>query len=183
MDRLYEHAKRTGIPPGNIDISELNIFDLAYTNALQGLLGENYYLYRRAFDIFFPARFSDMVKIDGILHGVGTWAADEEWLSGPTSLCRERFTFEELLSSRDDVMSWYMKHGHDRKEAYRLCGAAAFSGCYGYGDLDSLDNDDEEDQLKFPSDMGCYLLPKAHLVDDMANLLRLVWYETKGENA
>lgn len=59
--------------------------------------------------------FEDLVRVSSLSHGTGTWIDNAENL-----IENNIATLSEVISSREDLMIYLIKHGIDRKTAYQI---------------------------------------------------------------
>ena len=110
---LHDLESKTGFSPNKIktnDIEVLSVF-IKTNNFFMQHFPE---LYRKAIDEANPQCFSDLARIDGLMHGVHTWIGNGE------ELIRSGIELKDIISTRDDILSFLVNKGFDKSEAYSI---------------------------------------------------------------
>ena len=122
----------------------------------------------------FPANYSDLVRILGLLHGRGVWGGNGENLAGTVCIP------EKVIAHRDDVMLTLLRHGIDRKTAFDIAEMVR------KGEAGKHLTEEQETMLLEQNVPAwyidamkkiAYLLPKAHSTEYAMNYLRMIWYK------
>lgn len=112
LGMLHDLEENTGFK-----LSYIRFTDASVLEAFRDV--DNYYmkrfgeLYRQVVQKVEPQSFSDPARIDGLIHGVGTWADNGE------QLINNGIGIRDIISSRDDVMQYLMSKGISRSVSYR----------------------------------------------------------------
>ncbi len=69
-------------------------------------------VYRQAVKVVKPHCFSDLARIEGLMHGAGTWTENGE------VLIKEGIALADIISCRDDVMQYLMSKGISKADSY-----------------------------------------------------------------
>src|SRR5699024_7402323 len=63
----------------------------------------------------FPTKFSEMTRISGLSHGT------DVWLNNAQDLVRNgTASFDEIISTRDDIMNALIQQGLDKKKSFSI---------------------------------------------------------------
>ncbi len=170
---LKRMEEATGVSAKLIRPEDVDIFSFFMDGDLKGLPFDGE-LVSNISDKVFPATFSDLVRILGLLHGRGVWVGNGENLAG--TVCVP----EKLIAHRDDVMLTLLRHGIDRKTAFDMAEMVR------KGEAGKHLSEEQEvtllnhgipawyiDSMKKIS----YLFPKAHSTEYAMNYLRMIWYK------
>lgn len=71
---------------------------------------------RKAFRLTYPMSLSDLIRLEGLLHGVGTWSNNAE------NLVKEGRSLHELLTCRDDLIDRLLAAGIEKDYAFSILG-------------------------------------------------------------
>lgn len=135
-DRRLEHLSRlyfrTGIQPNDINLfdegivsylTENNIFiteplsykDLTLDSLGLGINAAHANEYREMIELFKPSCFVDFAKIEGLLHGTGTWTDKIKLLVNEGKL-----TLKNIFATRDDVKEYFESKGISKAKAVEI---------------------------------------------------------------
>lgn len=112
LGMLHDLEEETGFK-----LSDIRFNDALVLEAFRDV--DNYYmkrfgeLYRQVVQQVEPQSFSDLARIDGLIHGVGTWADNGE------ELINKGIDIKDIISCRDDVMQYLMSKGVSREVSYK----------------------------------------------------------------
>lgn len=170
---LKRMEESTGISAKSIRPEDVDIFSFFMDGDFKGLPFDGE-LVRNISDKVFPATFSDLVRILGLLHGRGVWVGNGENLAG--TVCVP----EKLIAHRDDVMLTLLRHGIDRRTAFDIAEMVR------KGEAGKHFTEEQETML-LNHDIPAwyidsmkkikYLFPKAHSTEYAMNYLRMIWYK------
>ena len=131
------------------------------TNFVRGMLKET-----------FPTKFSEMTRISGLSHGTDVWNNNARDIIGAKTA-----NFDEIISTRDDIMNSLIQRGLDEKESFQIM------------EIVRKGKTLSEDQLAYMRDNGVpewyiesclkikYLFPKAHAVAYCLMSYRIAYYK------
>ena len=171
--KLKRMEEATGVSARSIRPEDVDIFSFFMDGDFKGLPFDGE-LVRSISDKVFPATFSDLVRILGLLHGRGVWGGNGENLAG--TVCVP----EKLIAHRDDVMLTFLRHGIDRKTAFDMADMVR------KGEAGKHLSEEQETMLlnhNIPAwyidsmKRVNYLFPKAHSTEYAINTLRMIWYK------
>lgn len=171
--KLKLMEKLTGVSNESIKFDSIDIFTFFMDDNFYGLPFDADFA-REISDKVYPVRFSDLVKISGIMHGANVWTDNGEELAG--TVCYP----EELIAHPDDLMLMLVQHGVERETAFLI------SDIVRKGKVATLLKSEHEKLLR---DCGIpewyidsmkkieYLFPKSRSTEYMINCLRMIWYK------
>ena len=131
------------------------------TNFVRGMLKEAY-----------PTKFSEMTRISGLSHGTDVWNNNARDL-----IADKTANFDEIISTRDDIMNSLIQKGLDKKESFQIM------------EIVRKGRSLSEDQLDYMRENGVpewyiesclkikYLFPKAHAVAYCLMSYRIAYYK------
>ena len=173
FSRLKRMEEATGKSTKSIRPEDVDTFSFFMDDDFKGLPFDGE-LVRSISDKVFPAAFSDLVRILGLLHGRGVWIDNGESLAG--TVCVP----EKLIAHRDDVMLTLLRHGIDRKTAFDIAEMVR------KGEAGKHLTEEQKTML-LNHDIPAwyidsmkkikYLFPKAHSTEYAMNYLRMIWYK------
>ncbi len=176
----------TGVKIKDIDIRDEKIMSLfSSPDALEpiedigcdlGVLGIPEFgtqFVRRMLRVAVPSTISELLKLSGLSHGTNVWNNNAEDLikSGTATL-------QEVISIRDDIMLYLMRHGIDSKAAFSITEKVRKK-------FGSIAPEDEKIMLGHGVPQwyvdSCkkieYMFPKAHAAAYVIMALRIAWYK------
>lgn len=189
IDKLRMLEQETGVGIEEIPLEDEKMMSLFYgTEAFgikreelsHGLAGvpEFSSMIGDLIDTVKPASLSDLIRLDGALHGTGVWKENAE------ELVKEGKEFRTCISTRDDIMLYLLDKGLSREDAYNIMewvrkGKAHSQNRYG------LKPEMEQNMLEHGVPEwyidSCrkirYLFPKAHSVQYTIQSWRLLYYK------
>ena len=168
FSKLKLMEKMTGISAKTINFDEIDTDAFFHGDSLRGL-PLNADIIKEIVDKLPTARFSDLVRIYGLAHGVGAWNGNGE------ELVKEGVDPEELISHREDIMLTLLTNGADRKTAFRM--AEAIGKGMAEECPDELKKCGMEERYIESAERIAYLFPKTHAVEYVTNYLRMIWYK------
>lgn len=138
-----------------------------------------------------PRNFNDLVCINGLSHGTGTWTGNAERL-----IEQKNAKIDEVISNRADLMNYLISKGIERNLAYDITtfirmGKAAKTNpinCYRTKVREDIilkwneykkimeEHDIPEWYIKSCSKIK-YLFPKSHAIGYTINAFRIAWYK------
>lgn len=151
LSMLHELEVRTGLRHKDIALNDSEVTDACLTEESAPLASR---LMRRAK----PDRFSDVVRVDAMMHGVGTCTYGEEMLEKGHHL-------RDLIAFREDVMQQLMRRHISKENAYKIM------RCIHQGKRLTEDQEFLLEMAGFSRDYVLYLnaityvFPKAHAVE------------------
>ena len=171
--KLKRMEEATGVSARSIRREDVDIFSFFMDGDFKGLPFDGDRV-RSISDKVFPATFSDLVRILGLLHGRGVWFGNGENLAG--TVCVP----EKLIAHRDDVMLTLLRHGIDRKTAFDIAETVR------KGEAGKHLTEEQETMLLIHDIPAwyidsmkkiTYLFPKTHSTEYAMNYLRMIWYK------
>ncbi|WP_297281723.1 PolC-type DNA polymerase III [uncultured Anaerococcus sp.] len=144
----------------NNEIGTLGIPEFG-TNFVRGMLKEAY-----------PTKFSEMTRISGLSHGTDVWNNNARDL-----IADKTANFDEIISTRDDIMNSLIQQGLDKKESFQIMEIVRKGKAL------------SEEQLEYMRENGVpewyiesclkikYLFPKAHAVAYCLMSYRIAYYK------
>ena len=171
--KLKRMEEATRVSAKSIRPEDVDIFSFFMDGDFKGLPFDGDRV-RSILDKVFPATFSDLVRILGLLHGRGVWFGNGENLAG--TVCVP----EKLIAHRDDVMLTLLRNGIDRRTAVDIAEMVR------KGEAGKHFTEEQETML-LNHDIHAwyidsmkkikYLFPKAHSTEYAMNYLRMIWYK------
>ena len=144
----------------NNEIGTLGIPEFG-TNFVRGMLKDAY-----------PTKFSEMTRISGLSHGT------DVWLNNAQDLVRNKIaSFDEIISTRDDIMNALIQQGLDKKKSFSIMekvrkGKSLSEETLSYMRDNGVPEWYIESCLKIQ-----YLFPKAHAVAYCLMSYRIAYYK------
>ena len=144
----------------NNEIGTLGIPEFG-TNFVRGMLKDTY-----------PTKFSEMTRISGLSHGTDVWNNNAKDL-----ITSNTASFDEIISTRDDIMNSLIQKGLDEKESFQIM------------EIVRKGRSLSEEQVDYMRDNGVpewyiesclkikYLFPKAHAVAYCLMSYRIAYYK------
>lgn len=111
---LYKIENAAGINADQISLSDKETMTLINNCDTDGIPEFEIKNAREIIQAIKPQKFDDLIKILGILHGVGVWTYNGEFLF------ENGIKFSDIIAFRDEVMLTLMKYGVNRKNAYMI---------------------------------------------------------------
>ena len=170
LKRMEEYSE---VPVKSIDFADIDIFNDFFNDSMLGLPFARENL-QETYEAMFPVCFSDLVRISGLAHGMGTWQGNAEGLVG--MVCDTT----DVIAFRDDVMRKLLKCGLERAEAYRIAEIVRMGKTLKEltkEDITKLKEAGVEDWYIDSMRKILYLFPKSHAVEYVINYLRMAWYK------
>ena len=177
-DHLSRVEDLTGILADSISLDDNEVVaafkpslldELHGVSGIDGLTGEHWETMLRMCPI---RKFSDLVKLFGLMHGSGTWTgnAEEQLMKGTVSL-------NEVIADRDDVYDTLIKYGIDKELAFSY--AERISKGKGFTDEQKTDLCAKGFPECFIESCGKirYLFPRAHGISYALQIWQLAWYK------
>lgn len=171
---LEELERNTSFDSSKIDLDDEAIINLlCETNFLEDVVakGSTNNLACSIIRKTQPESFGDLVKVYGLLQDDGTWTDNAEYL-----IDSEIATIDELVSSRDEIMTYLISKGIDRVVAFKIMEDVR----KGKG------TSKQEDTLKIHNipqwyieslNKIKYLLPKSNIIDDVKEIVRIGYFK------
>lgn len=163
----------TSISAKTIRFEEIDINTFFRDDSFRGLPFKGKFV-KEITDVMPATKFSDLVRISGLVHGTNVWSGNGK------DLIEKGFEPGELIAHREDVMLTLLRHGVDRKTAFQLTEMVR------KGTAERRLTNEQEAYLRehdipewYIESMKKirYLLPKSHTVEYMINYLRMIWYK------
>ncbi len=177
-DHLSRVEDLTGIPADSILLDDNEVVaafkpslldELHGVSGIDGLTGKLNETMLRMCPI---RKFSDLVKLLGLMHGTGTWMgnAEEQLMKGTVSL-------DEVIADRDDVYDTLIKYGIDQKLAFSY--AERIRKGKGFTEEQKTDLRANGIPEWFIGSCGkiLYLFPRAHSISYALQIWQLAWYK------
>ena len=111
LDLLHDLESLTGVRREDIRFNDESVPE-AFSDTDGYFLKRFGVLFRQVIEKIKPRSFSDLARVNGLLHGAGTWTGNAE------ELIKEGIALEDLISCRDDVMEYLMNKGIGKTESY-----------------------------------------------------------------
>ena len=131
------------------------------------------YSVRNVLEFISPKRFSDLIRISGLMHA--TWECD------PFKLIRDKgISISEFIGTRDDIMLYLMGRGVDRERAFRIMEWVRKGvGRYNFKEewVEELLEKGIPDWYTSLFEKIKYLFPKAHAANYTLMSWRLLYYK------
>lgn len=163
----------TGISAKTIRFEEIDINTFFCDDSFRGLPFKGKFV-KEITDVMPATKFSDLVRISGLIHGTNVWSDNGK------NLIEKGFEPGELIAHREDVMLTLLRHGVDRKTAFQLTEMVR------KGTAERRLTNEQEAYLRehdipewYIESMKKirYLFLKSHTVEYMINYLRMIWYK------
>ena len=122
-----------------------------------------------------PKKFSDLVQISGLAHGLGAWKDNAERLI-QNGVC----TVSDVIAARDDIMTFLTRKGLKPKMAYdimEIVSKGKASECFTEEHLNAMRRCGVPEWYIESCMKIRYFFPKAHSAADMMATARLGWYK------
>lgn len=175
LDVLLEMEAYTNVLLDEIDLSETKVYKLFVEKNTAGIWGFDTDYIKNMLSYISVEKFSDLVKINGLAHGVGTWENNGE------SLIKAGVaTIGELITSPEDVYLRLISCGIEKKEAYRISQLVKKG---------RFEKESSEEDTRMLTNAGVpewyiesmkkieYLIPKTQTVMNAINAARLAWFK------
>ncbi|MCI5839165.1 MAG: PolC-type DNA polymerase III [Peptoniphilaceae bacterium] len=144
----------------NNNIGTLGIPEFG-TSFVRGMLRETY-----------PEKFSQMTRISGLSHGTNVWNSNAEDL-----ITNKTATFDEIISTRDDIMISLIQKGMDKKTAFDIMEAVRKGKGLSEEQIQKM-HESNIPQWYIDSCLKIsYLFPKAHAVAYCLMSYRIAYYK------
>lgn len=177
-DHLSRVEDLTGIPADSIALDDNEIIaafkpslldELHGVSGIDGLTGEHWETMLRMCPI---RKFSDLVKLFGLMHGTGTWTGNAEEL-----LMKGTVSLNEVIADRDDVYDTMIKYGIDEELAFSY--AERIRKGRGFTEEQKTDLCARGIPEWFIESCGKikYLFPRAHSISYALQIWQLAWYK------
>lgn len=124
-----------------------------------------------------PRTFSDLVKISGLSHGMGTWHGNARELI-KNGIC----AISDVVAARDDIMLYLIRKGFTQLEAYNIAEITRRGIANRMLDEEFDKNFEKRKVPKWYVESLKkinYLFPKAHTVARTVTAIRIAWYKLK----
>ncbi len=161
---LFSGIEALGVNPdmiGGVEVGTLGVPEFGYNSV------------RNALEFIRPKRFSDIIRISGMMHG--TWECD------PLELIREKgVSISDFICTRDDIMLYLIDKGVDREKAFRIMewvrkGKASYDFREEWAE--ELLEKGVPDWYKKLFENIMYLFPKAHSAGYTLMSWRILYYK------
>lgn len=133
-----------------------------------------------------PKNFNDLICIDGLAHGSGTWTWNAEWL-----IKNKCISINKVISNRADIMNFLISNGIKRETAFEIeefvRKGKAHRKCSKESRKEILEQWNEYKEIMKKNNIpewyieSCeniqYLFPKAHAIGYTINAFRIAWYK------
>ena len=191
LDMLHMLEKETGVKLSDIPLEDERIMSLFYStktfgfqkeevpNGLAGIPGFSF-MDEEFVILGQPKKFSDLIALDGLGNGTGTWKGNAE-----RNLRSGSWALSDCICCRDDIMFYLLDKGLDRESAFKIMEwvrkgrAAVRKNRTGFKNemlKDMLDHDVPERFIESCRNIE-YLFPKAHCVQYTIQAWRLLYYK------
>lgn len=159
----------------DVNFSEHRIYQLFIDNNTEGICEFDTDYVKDILSYLSVEKFSDLVKINGLAHGVGAWENNGEIL-----IKNKVATLGELITSPEDVYFTLISYGIGRDEAYRISQLVKKG---------RFEKESSEEDTRMLINTGVpewyiesmkkieYLFPKAQTVMNAINAARLAWFK------
>ena len=175
---LHKLQAETGIDPTTISLDDketLNIICSADTIDIPEFETEDV---RNIILETKPTNFDDLVKINALSHSTNAWEENAEYLIKDGIA-----TFQEVITSRDDIMIYLMEMGISRETSFDIMeyvrkGKARKNKDILWEEYKTIMTDHNVPEWYISScEKIMYLFPKAHCVGYVINAFRIAWYK------
>ncbi len=162
---LFSSTEALGILPG--DIKGITVGTLGIPEYGLGTL--------KLLELIRPKRFSDIIRIPGMMHGTQVWDGNAE-----TIVHKNPKLFSECIASRDDIMLYLIGKGLEREEAFIIMEYVR-KGRARYGLKEEWISDMRKAGVPDWYIKSCekimYLFPKAHCAHYSLMSWRMLYYK------
>ncbi|MCC8140965.1 MAG: PolC-type DNA polymerase III [Lachnospiraceae bacterium] len=166
---LFQNTSALGIQPEDISgcqLGALGVPEFGTDYAMQILLDTR------------PTQFSDLVRIAGLSHGTDVWGGNAQ-----TLLREGKATISTAICTRDDIMTYLISKGLDKKEAFNIMervrkGDVARGNAQEWSNWkqDMLEHD-VPDWYTWSCEKIQYMFPKAHAVAYVMMAWRIAYWK------
>lgn len=160
---LFKSPERLGIEPRQID---------GYSTGLLGLSAYSISFFQRVFLTAQVNSFNDMVRIELLSHGTGTWTDNAEVLINEGIA-----TLDEVITCRDDVFDYLVEKGIYEEQAFYITERVRKGKGLTEDDRILLIERGVPDWYIESCGKIRYLFPKAHSISYIIKLWRLAYFK------
>lgn len=181
MDLLYPHnsfsmlhklENATGIKASRIPLDDKETMKLINDCDTYEIPEFDYNEAQEIIKTINPKKFDDLIKISGILYGMGVWEDNGE------ILFKNGIDFSDITACREDVMLTLMKYGLDRKKAFILSEKVRKGKGLAKKQYDELVDLGVPTWYLDSCNKTEYLFPKAHCAEYVRLSFILAYYKT-----
>ena len=144
----------------NNDIGTLGIPEFG-TNFVRGMLKDTY-----------PKKFSEMARISGLSHGTDVWLNNAQDLVKSNTA-----SFDEIISTRDDIMNALITEGLDKKKSFQIMERVRKGKGLDEETIEYMKENGVKDWYVESCLKIKYLFPKAHAVAYCLMSYRIAYYK------
>ncbi len=119
-----------------------------------------------------PNSFEQLVNFEGLTHGTDVWANNAEVLI-KNGTC----TLSEVISCRDDIMSYLIAHDMDKKMSFDIMEKVRKGKGLKPEWIEAMKQHNVPDWYIHSCQLIKYMFPKAHAVAYAMNAVRMAWYK------
>ena len=119
-----------------------------------------------------PSTFYELVAFEGVTHGTDVWANNAEVLID-NNIC----TLKEVISCRDDIMSYLISKGLDKKMSFDIMEKVRKGKGLTSQWIEEMEKHDVPQWYINSCQLIKYMFPKAHAVAYAMNAVRVAYYK------
>lgn len=178
----------SGIHYKDVPMSDPDVYSLFYSTEAMKINDPNNYYHelngaaglpefgthnnRRILNKTKPKTFNELVAIEGVTHGTDVWANNAETLIDK-GIC----TLSEVISCRDDIMSYLISKGLDKKLSFQIMEKVRKGKGLTAEWIEEMQKHEVPDWYINSCQLIKYMFPKAHAVAYAMNAVRVGWYK------
>lgn len=118
-----------------------------------------------------PTKFSELVQISGLSHGTDVWSNNADLL------IKNGLTLNDVISCRDDIMTYLMQKGIDGLQAFDIMEKVRKGKGLKTNDINLMQNHNVPSWYIESCQKIKYMFPKAHAIAYTIMAWRLAWYK------
>ena len=172
LDMLHDLEEKTGYRQVDINLSDKKIIEFVCQEGVNTLLGNAELIgeMKKAIQCSLPKCFSDIARLLGLLHGVGTWRNNAE------RMIEEGIALHDLICFRDDVYQYLMNRGIEKSYAWNIMRSVMFGKGISTDNVKTMLEAGASEWYIESCRKIRYLYPKSQMVEYAAMLCRLAYY-------
>ncbi len=181
-DFLQTLEFETGVNINDVPVNAKTLLELAKNDDLDGITEFGTEYVSKMIKVANPQTFSDLIKINGLAHGTGTWENNAEDLL-KNGICK----LSDIPATRDDIYNDLVSHGLEKDKAFYYSEIVR-KGFLAKGRLSDEEVKEFENALTtigMPDwyakycEKNLYMFPKAHACEYTQTAVIEAWYKNK----
>lgn len=160
--RLFSSVEPLGVTPSDIG-SEVGTFGVPE-------FGTRFV--RQMLEATRPSTFSELVRISGLSHGTNVWTNNAQDL-----IRTKTATLKEVIATRDDIMTYLIQKGLDKKEAFKIMERVRKGQGLGEKEVREMKKNGVADWYIDSCQKIQYMFPKAHAVAYVIMAFRIAYFK------